>query len=76
MKTKTYYWHTGFPGGLKSASPAELKEKGKDSDILARAVSGMIPKNKVRALARIVPIYIWKRLLRAVGRVYALFRIL
>jgi large subunit ribosomal protein L13 len=48
MNTKTYYWHTGFPGGIKKATPMDLKRKGKDSEILSRAVNGMIPKNRVR----------------------------
>ena len=53
MKTKTYYWHTGYPGGLKTTTPALLKEKGKDNELLARAVRGMIPKNKVGNWTRI-----------------------
>lgn len=41
---KIYYHHTGFPGGLKSASFKELMEK---NPVLAieKAVKGMLPHN-------------------------------
>ena len=45
---KTYYRHSGYPGGFKSAT---LKEKRaeKPEDIIRHAVSGMLPQNKLRA---------------------------
>ena len=45
---KLYYWHTGFPGGIKSVTPKKLEEKGEATEILRKAVSGMIPKNRLR----------------------------
>jgi large subunit ribosomal protein L13 len=42
---KTYYWHTGYPGGIKSI-PAESLAKKHPEDILKKAVWGMLPKNK------------------------------
>ena len=42
---KTYYWHTGYPGGLKSITANKLYEKAPD-EILRKAVWGMLPKNK------------------------------
>ncbi|KAF0853001.1 mitochondrial ribosomal protein L13 (uL13m) [Andalucia godoyi] len=44
---KIYRWHSGYPGGLKEVSPEKLREK-KPCDVLVRAVSGMLPKNKLR----------------------------
>ncbi len=43
---KTYYKHSGFPGGLKSKSLKELWEKN-PSQVIFKAVSGMIPKNRL-----------------------------
>lgn len=41
---KIYYHHTGFPGGLKSASVKELREK--DARLLIeKAVKGMLQHN-------------------------------
>jgi len=45
---KLYYWHTGHPGGIKSVTPKKLEEKGEATEILRKAVSGMLPKNKLR----------------------------
>lgn len=45
---KKYYSHSGYPGGFKVAT---LKEKRaeKPQDVIAHAVSGMLPQNKLRA---------------------------
>ena len=45
---KTYYRHTGFPGGIKDASLAEVREKHPER-IIEAAVKGMLPKNKLQA---------------------------
>jgi large subunit ribosomal protein L13 len=42
---KTYYRHTGYPGGLKSIT-AENLLKTKPEEIIRKAVWGMLPKNK------------------------------
>lgn len=44
--TKTYYRHSGFPGGLKERSLKEQRELG-SSKIIEKAVKGMLPKNKL-----------------------------
>ncbi len=41
---KVYYRHTGYMGGLKGETAAELREK-KPEDLVYRAVKGMLPKN-------------------------------
>ena len=43
---KKYYRHSGFPGGIKEASLAELRSK-KPEMIIETAVAGMLPKNKL-----------------------------
>ncbi len=45
-RAKTYYRHSGFPGGIRSASLAEVREKDAARAIIA-AVKGMLPKNKL-----------------------------
>jgi len=49
FKKKIYYHHTLYPGGLKSATMKEIYEKKGSSEILRKAVMGMLPKNKLRA---------------------------
>jgi large subunit ribosomal protein L13 len=43
---KNYYRHTGYPGGLKSATFLDMIEK-KPEEIIFKAVQGMLPKNKL-----------------------------
>lgn len=43
---KIYYRHTGFTGGLKSATARELKQKD-PTMLLKNAVQGMLPKNRL-----------------------------
>lgn len=45
---KIYYRHTGFPGGIKDATLAEVREKFPER-IIETAVKGMLPKNKLQA---------------------------
>lgn len=47
-KGKVYYHHTGFPGGIKDATLAEVREKHPER-IIEAAVKGMLPKNKLAA---------------------------
>lgn len=47
MEGKMYYWHTKYPGGLRQKSAQQLMAY-KPEKILADAVSGMLPKNKLR----------------------------
>ena len=45
--TKLYHRHSGFPGGYKNMSAEEMMEK-KPTEVLRKAISGMLPKNKLR----------------------------
>ncbi len=45
---KIYYRHSGFPGGIKDATLAEVREKYPER-IIEKAVQGMLPKNKLSA---------------------------
>jgi large subunit ribosomal protein L13 len=44
---KVYHRHTGYPGGLKSITMADLQKKAPEK-VIVEAVSGMLPKNKLR----------------------------
>lgn len=46
LADKTYYSHSGFPGGIKSITAGKLLEK-KPEEIIRKAVKGMLPKNKL-----------------------------
>ena len=43
---KRYYKHTGYPGGLKSETAAQLREKYPER-LIFKAVKGMLPKNRL-----------------------------
>jgi large subunit ribosomal protein L13 len=43
---KTYYWHSGYPGGIYSATFAQMMEKD-SRKVIEKAVKGMLPKNKL-----------------------------
>ncbi len=45
---KIYYRHSGFPGGIKDATAAEVREKFPER-LIEKAVQGMLPKNKLSA---------------------------
>lgn len=47
FKTKKYTRYSGYPGGLKQFSFQELI-KTNPAEVIKRAVSGMLPKNKLR----------------------------
>lgn len=47
-EAKTYYRHSGYPGGIKSLSLSEVRSKSPDKLIIS-AVKGMLPKNKLTA---------------------------
>jgi large subunit ribosomal protein L13 len=43
---KRYYWHTGFPGGIKSETVRERLTK-QPEEVLIAAVKGMLPRNRL-----------------------------
>ena len=46
LKTKTYYHHTLYPGGIRSTTAEQLLQK-KPTELVRRAVRGMIPHNRL-----------------------------
>ncbi len=57
LDDKIYYHHTGYPGGIKSITAAELMEKN-PTELINTAVKGMLPKNKLgRQIIKKLKIY-------------------
>jgi large subunit ribosomal protein L13 len=46
LADKIYYNHSGFTGGLKETTAGKMLET-KPSELIKRAVKGMLPKNKL-----------------------------
>lgn len=46
LDQKTYYSHSGYPGGLKSITAGKLL-KTKPEDVIKKAVQGMLPKTRL-----------------------------
>ena len=44
---KTYYRHTGYPGGIKSRTAGEILDGKTPQDVVLLAVQRMLPKNKL-----------------------------
>jgi len=45
---KKYYRFSGYPGGLKVRTLAEMRDE-KPTEVVTHAVKGMLPQNKLRA---------------------------
>jgi large subunit ribosomal protein L13 len=57
FKEKTYYHHTGHPGGIKSTTFDKLQSKN-PTKIIELAVKGMLPKNPLgRDMYRKLKVY-------------------
>tara|TARA_B100000459_G_scaffold121758_1_gene74267 strand:- start:307 stop:753 length:447 start_codon:yes stop_codon:yes gene_type:complete len=57
-KDKKYVTHSGYPGGQKITSPAQIKERKSSKFIVEKAVRGMLPKNRLgRQLFRNLFVY-------------------
>jgi len=44
MEKKTYFWHTGYPGGIKSRTAAKVLAGKRPEAIVKKAVQRMVPK--------------------------------
>ncbi|MEM1054778.1 MAG: 50S ribosomal protein L13 [Bacteroidota bacterium] len=54
---KTYFRHSGYPGGVTTQTVREVREKYPER-ILERAIQGMLPKNRLgRAMAKKLKVY-------------------
>ncbi len=44
---KVYYWHTGYPGGIKSRTAESILDGAHPERVLQKAVQRMLPKTKL-----------------------------
>ena len=44
---KTYYWHTGHPGGIKSRTAAQILDGAHPERVVIKAVERMISRNRL-----------------------------
>jgi len=45
LDQKMYYWHSGYPGGIKGRTARQMLGSHKATEVVERAVKGMLPKN-------------------------------
>ena len=50
MREKKYIRYSGYPGGQKIESYAQLTARKGEKEAIRQAILGMLPKNKLRAL--------------------------
>lgn len=57
LEQKKYYWHTGYPGGIKSRNLEQMLAN-KPEEVILKAVKGMLPKNRLgRKLLKKLKVY-------------------
>ena len=43
-ENKIYYWHTGYPGGIKSRTAAKILDGNHPERVIEKAITRMVPK--------------------------------
>jgi large subunit ribosomal protein L13 len=57
LAQKTYYRHTGYPGGIRSRTLGEMLDR-RPEEVIRKAVKGMLPRNRLaRAQLRKLKVY-------------------
>ncbi|MGZ5313604.1 MAG: 50S ribosomal protein L13 [Solirubrobacterales bacterium] len=46
LEQKRYYRHTGYPGGIRSRTLAEMLDR-QPEEVIRKAVKGMLPRNRL-----------------------------
>jgi len=52
LEQKTYYWHTGYPGGIKERTAGKILDGKFPERVLEKAVERMLPKESPLARAQ------------------------
>ena len=47
---KIYYWHTGYPGGIKQRTAGDILEGNHPERVLTKAIQRMLPGGPLRGL--------------------------
>ena len=57
-KDKTYHWHTGYPGGIKSRTADKILGGDHPERVIVKAVERMVPRNPLgRAMMKKLRVY-------------------
>src|SRR5580693_6707273 len=59
LDQKTYYWHTGYPGGIKSRTAGKILDGKFPERILEKAVERMLPKESPLARKQLTHLKIY-----------------
>ena len=59
LKDKTYYWHTGYPGGIKERTADKILGGKFPERILEKAVERMLPKESPLARKQLTHLHIY-----------------
>ena len=59
LTDKTYYWHTGYPGGIKSRTADKVLEGRFPERVLHKAVERMMPKDSPLARRQMKHLHIY-----------------
>ena len=60
MQDKEYHWHTGFPGGVKTRTPAQILGGKFPERVIKKAVERMLPKESPLARAQLTHLKVYK----------------
>ena len=60
LAQKTYYWHTGHPGGIKERTAGKVLEGRFPERVLEKAVERMLPKESPLARKQLTHLRIYK----------------
>lgn len=59
MKNKIYYRHTGYPGGIKSATPEFILNSAHPERVIEKAVERMMPKESPLARGQLTKLKVY-----------------
>ncbi|HEY3797074.1 MAG TPA: 50S ribosomal protein L13 [Caulobacteraceae bacterium] len=59
LDQKTYYWHTGYPGGIKSRTAGKILDGKFPERVLEKAVERMLPKESPLARQQLTHLRIY-----------------
>ena len=59
MRDKTYYWHTGHPGGIKSRRAEEIIDGRFPERVVQKAVQRMMPKESPLARKQLAKLRVY-----------------
>lgn len=59
LTDKKYYWHTGYPGGIKETDPTKILAGNHPERVVEKAITRMMPKTRL-GRAQLKKLHIYK----------------